>query len=53
MALLQYSPPEGGIVLPSWATLYSLIIWWVIWAPVEDCSYAGYTFPRLEALTGG
>jgi len=53
MAFLRFSPPESGIVLPSWATLYSLIIWWVIWAPVEDFTYTGYTFPRLEALTGG
>ena len=53
MALFQFSPPESGIVLPTWATLYSLIIWWVIWAPVEDLTYAGYALPRLEALTGG
>jgi membrane protease YdiL (CAAX protease family) len=53
MALFQFSPPESGIVLPTWATLYSLVIWWVIWAPVEDFTYTGYALPRLEALTGG
>jgi len=53
MALLRFSPPSTGIVLPTWATLYSLIIWWVIWAPVEDMTYTGYAFARLEALTGG
>jgi membrane protease YdiL (CAAX protease family) len=53
MALLQYSPPASGVVLPTWATLYRLIIWWVIWAPVEDMTYVGYAFPRLERLTGG
>jgi len=53
MTLFQYSAPSSGIVLPTWATLYSLIIWWVIWAPVEDMTYTGYALPRLEALTGG
>jgi len=53
LALLRFSPPSTGIVLPTWATLYSLIIWWVIWAPVEDMTYLGYAFPRLEVLTGG
>ena len=52
-ALLQFSLPTSGIVLPTWVTLYSLTIWWVIWAPVEDMTYAGYSLPRLEALTGG
>lgn len=53
MALLKYDPPSSGIVLPTWAMLYSLIIWWVIWTPVEDMTYTGYAFPRLVELTGG
>jgi membrane protease YdiL (CAAX protease family) len=32
--------------------LYSLVIWPVIWAFAEDNTYAGYSLPRVEALTG-
>lgn len=38
--------------LPAWAALYSLVVWWVIWAPTESAFYNGYLFPRLEAATG-
>jgi len=34
------------------AFLYSIIVWPVIWAPTEDNTYAGYSLPRVEALTG-
>jgi membrane protease YdiL (CAAX protease family) len=37
--------------LPQWATLYSLLVWWVIWSPTESSFYNGYLFPRIEALT--
>ena len=47
---------ESGLLiarqLPAWARLYSLFIWWVIWAPTESTFYNGYLFPRFEALTG-
>jgi membrane protease YdiL (CAAX protease family) len=46
----------GGSVprptLPMVGTLYSLIIWPVIWAFAEGNTYLGYSLPRLEALTG-
>ena len=42
--------PAGG--LPMVGTLYSLIIWWVIWTFTEDNTYLGYSLPRVEALTG-
>jgi membrane protease YdiL (CAAX protease family) len=37
-------------VLPLWATIYSLLVWWVIWSFTESVYYNGYLFPRLEAL---
>ena len=47
---------ENGLLiarqLPAWATLYSLLVWWVIWSPTESMFYNGYLFPRFEALTG-
>lgn len=41
-----------GRQLPLWATLHSLIIWWLIWSPTESTFYNGYLFPRLEVWTG-
>jgi membrane protease YdiL (CAAX protease family) len=38
--------------MPMVGLLYSLIIWPVIWAFAEDTTYAGYSLPRVEALTG-
>jgi membrane protease YdiL (CAAX protease family) len=47
---------ESGLLiarqLPIWATLYSFVVWWVIWSPTESTFYNGYLFPRFEALTG-
>ena len=43
------SPVTGG--LPTVGLLYSLIIWPTIWTFAEDNTYAGYSLPRLEALT--
>ena len=40
----------GG--LPWWATLYSLLIWPVLWGITEEMTYQGYALPRLQALTG-
>lgn len=42
----------GGRVLPLWAALYSRSIWWMIWSPTEEITYAGYVLPRLQALSG-
>jgi hypothetical protein len=42
----------GGRVLPIWAVIYSRFIWWVIWSPTEEITYAGYALPRLQALSG-
>ena len=42
----------GGRVLPVWATIYTHFIWWVIWSPTEEITYAGYALPRLQALSG-
>lgn len=42
----------GGRMLPAWAVFYSRFIWWVIWSPTEEMTYAGYVLPRIEALAG-
>ena len=39
-------------ILPLWATVYSLTVWWVIQSATEEMTYNGYVLPRLEALTG-
>jgi hypothetical protein len=41
----------GARVLPFWAWFYSHFIWWVIWSPTEEMTYAGYALPRLQALS--
>jgi len=42
----------GGRVLPFWALIYSRFIWWIIWSPTEEMTYAGYVLPRAQALSG-
>lgn len=52
---LQPDLGEGVLIarqLPLWATLYSLLVWWVIWSVTESTYYNGYLFPRLEVLDG-
>jgi membrane protease YdiL (CAAX protease family) len=39
-------------VLPGWAVIYSLSIWWLIWSPTEEITYQGYVLPRLYAVSG-
>ena len=39
-------------LLPMWAYVYSVTIWWVISSPTEEIIYQGYALPRLQALTG-
>ncbi len=38
--------------LPLWATLYSLVVWWIIQSATEEITYQGYVLPRIEALSG-
>ena len=42
----------GGRVLPVWAVIYSLSLWWMIWSPTEEMTYQGYVLPRIHALSG-
>lgn len=42
----------GGRILPLWALIYSRFIWWIIWSPTEEMTYAGYVLPRAQALSG-
>jgi hypothetical protein len=39
-----------GRALPFWAVVYTLSLWWIIWAPTEETTYQAYVLPRLEAL---
>ncbi len=54
VAFAIYGGPTPGPTgaMPMVGLLYSLIIWPVIWAFAEDNTYAGYSLPRVEALTG-
>jgi hypothetical protein len=38
--------------LPTWATVYTLCVWWIIQSATEEMTYNGYVLPRLQALTG-
>lgn len=39
-------------VLPGWAVVYTLSVWWMIWSPTEEMTYQAYVLPRLETLSG-
>lgn len=41
----------SGRVLPLWAVIYSHSLWWIIWSPTEEMTYAGYLLPRIQALS--
>lgn len=41
----------GGRILPLWAAIYSRSLWWLIWSPTEEMTYAGYVLPRAQALS--
>ena len=43
--------PAIMVPLPLWGTLYSLIVWPIIWAFAEEMTYQGYALPRLEVLS--
>lgn len=48
----SHLPPQIALVhLPLWATLYSVLVWPVIWGLTEQMTYVGYLLPRLEVLT--
>jgi len=52
---LIYGPasvPAVMMPLPLWGTLYSMIVWPLIWAFAEEMTYQGYALPRLEILSG-
>jgi uncharacterized protein len=41
-------PPSVYSALPTWAAVYSLVGFPVIWGVMEQCTYQGYALPRLE-----
>lgn len=46
--------PPGQLhmrVLPVWAMVYSLSIWWVLWSATEETTYQAYALPRLQVLS--
>jgi uncharacterized protein len=51
-----HAEPYPGLlsrrVLPLWALVYSRSLWWVIWSPTQEMTYAGYALPRIQALSG-
>jgi hypothetical protein len=47
--------PSGQLhdrVLPVWAVVYTLSVWWMIWSATEETTYQAYALPRFEALCG-
>jgi uncharacterized protein len=50
-----HADPYPGLlsrrVLPLWALIYSRSLWWLIWSPTEEMTYAGYALPRIQALS--
>jgi membrane protease YdiL (CAAX protease family) len=46
------TPPAIMVPLPLWGTLYSLVVWPLLWAFAEEMTYQGYALPRLKILTG-
>ncbi len=51
--LIYGSNPAPAVMapLPLWGTLYSLIVWPIIWAFAEEMTYQGYALPRLAVLS--
>lgn len=50
-SLLLYGTPQAPTVyspLPTWAAIYSLVVFPVFWALLEQSTYQGYALPRLE-----
>jgi Type II CAAX prenyl endopeptidase Rce1-like len=41
-----------GHARPMWATVYSLTLRWMIWAPTGETTYWAYALPQLQVLTG-
>jgi hypothetical protein len=39
-------------ILPAWAVIHTLALWWLIWAPTEEATYQLALLPRLEARFG-
>jgi uncharacterized protein len=42
----------AGRVLPLWAVIYSLSLWWIVWSPTEEMTYQAYVLPRIHVLSG-
>ena len=46
-------PPQIALVdLPVWASIYSILVWPLLWAFTEQAIYMGYAYRRLERVTG-
>ncbi len=55
-AWMAYGTPQAPVPLsqlPLWGTLYSVLVWPVLWAIMEEVTYLGYALPRLERVFGG
>jgi hypothetical protein len=53
-SLVPAMPPHvlAERVLPAWAVIYSLSVWWLVWSPCEEMTYQSFAFARLSASTG-
>ncbi len=50
--LIYGAPPANPMGdLPLWGTLYSILVWPVLWGFAEQLTYNGYALPRLEVLS--
>lgn len=38
--------------IPTWAMVYSLSLWWIVWSPTEEATYQAFALPRMRAITG-
>jgi uncharacterized protein len=50
-SMLLYGTPQAPSVyspLPAWAAIYGLVVFPILWALMEQCTYQGYSLPRLE-----
>jgi hypothetical protein len=39
-------------IIPLWAVIYSLGVWYIVWSPTEEMTYNGFCLPRMRAASG-
>ena len=54
-SLFVYGSPHAPDIfepLPLWASLYSVLVFPLLWGVTEQTTYNGYVLPRLQVLSG-